>query len=149
MKIKIAAVALIIGMFAVNGYAQESLVSNATSVRSSAVLTTADVLSTTFTIPADVRAVDIYTTLTLGSLTNVIISPAGAKDGNPDSSGYFAATNYQKTYTASGTYVIRVPREEFGAYRYAGVFARGTGTVTNSFCQISYKFDKGLPFTRP
>lgn len=139
----ILVVALVMGL-GVTANAQMSLSGNATSIRTSAILTAADVLSTTFTVAQNVKAVDFYVSVTTGSLTGVVISPAGAKDGNPAAAGYAMNKTYQVTATWNGMYVIRVPRAELGAYQYAGCFVRGYGgAVDGSLCQISYKLDYG------
>jgi hypothetical protein len=116
---------------------------NATSIRSSAILTTSDVLSTTFSLtePSHVKAIHYYVDFTVGSLTNATFTPAGACDGNPAAAGYYATQDAALTVTASGTYHIRVPVLYDGAPRYHGVFVRGTGTATSSLCAVKYRLE--------
>lgn len=121
--------------------AQTSLYAPSQQVRASGVLTTSDVLSTTFTIPADAKAVHFYVDFTKGSLDSATFAPAGAMDGNPAATGYYKTTGKAENYTATGRFHIRVPREEFGAYRYGGIFTVGTGTTTSSNALIRVKFE--------
>lgn len=121
--------------------AQSSLYKDSTEIRESAILTASDVLSTTFTVPQDVKAVHFYVDFTKGSLTDATFAPAGAKDGNPAATGYYKAAGYSQTLAADGRLHWRVPREALGAYQYAGVFAVGTGTATSSTAAISYKLE--------
>lgn len=60
-----------------------------TQIRAAAILTTSDVLSTTFTIPERNRAkaIHYYVDFTKGSLTSASIVPAGAASGNPLATG--------------------------------------------------------------
>lgn len=126
--------------------AQGSLVTAATSLRATAVLTNSDVY-TTATLPASCKAVDVYIAFTKGSATNGVFSLVGAIDDNPASTGYYRVINPHTneetsiTLTASGNYVMRVPRENFGAYRYWGVVTVGTGTMTSSDAIIKYKVE--------
>lgn len=121
--------------------AQTSLFAAETPVRATAVLTTSDVLSTTFTIPADAKAVHFYVNFTKGSLTSAEFAPAGAMSGNPAAAGYYKSLGDEQSVTVAGKYHIRVPRESFGAFRYAGIFSKGTGTPTGSDAVISVKFE--------
>lgn len=121
--------------------AQTSLFTDATEVRASAVLTNSDVLSTTFTIPANAAAVHYYVDFTKGSLTSADFAPAGAMNGNPASSGYFKSAGKVQTLSTTGKYHIRVAREDFGTYRYGGIFVLGTGTVTSSLASVKIKFE--------
>lgn len=121
--------------------AQTSLYTTATVIRAPAVLTTSDVIST-FTLPARAKAVHVYVDFTKGSLTDATFAPAGARDfGNPASSGYFKSLGEAVSVTATGKYHFRLPRETFGAYQYAGVFAVGGGTPTSSSAEISIKYE--------
>lgn len=121
--------------------AQSSLFPAATEVRASTVLTNSDVLSTTFTIAADVQAVHYYVEFTKGSLTSADFAPAGAMDNNPAAAGYYKSAGKAQTLSATGKYHIRVAREDFGAYRYGGIFALGTGTVASSVAGVKIKFE--------
>lgn len=121
--------------------AQSSLFPDATEVRASAILTSSDVLSTTFTIPADVQAVHYYVDFTKGSLTSADFAPAAAMDDNPAAAGYYKSAGKTQTFSVTGKYHIRVAREDFGAYRYGGIFALGTGTATSSLAGIKIKFE--------
>lgn len=138
----ISVAALAIGCFTPSlSVAQSSLFADATEVRPSAILTSSDVLSTTFTIPADVQAVHYYVDFTKGSLTSADFAPAAAMNGNPAAAGYYKSAGKVQTLTTNGKYHIRVAREDFGAYRYGGIFALGTGTATSSLAAIKIKFE--------
>ena len=110
-------------------------------------LTTANTLLTTFTLSTvgtnPVTAVHLYVDVTaLGSVTSVIVTPAGAKDGNPTSTGYYGdQSNLIRnvmTETAVGRYHMRVPANEFGAYNNAGFFMKIGGTNTSSSLSAAY-----------
>lgn len=122
--------------------AQSSLFNPATQIRTTAVLTSSDVLGTTFSIPADVKAVHYYINFTKGSLTDATFAPAGAMDGNPAAAGYYKTNAKAVTLSANAKVHIRVAREDIGAYRYGGIFTIGNGTATSSDALIYYKFEQ-------
>ena len=136
-----AALAIAFALAPAFALAQSSLYTTSTAIRAPLVLTTSDAITTTFTVPQDAKAVIFYTDLTLGSLTSGTFTPAGARDNNPAATGYFKAVAHERTFTADNRSVIRVPRAELGAYRYAGVFCRGAGTVTGSSASVRYKIE--------
>ena len=118
-----------------------SLGTIATQIRTSAILTTSDVLGTTFTIDARAKAVVYYVDWLKGSSTNAILSPCGAMDGNPVAGDYKVAYPYIATLTSEGKYCLRVPREQLGAYLYGGAFLRCTGTATGTTTTAYVKFE--------
>ena len=141
MKRIFLALALVFCLVPSLSFAQPSLFNPSMQIRASAVLTNSDALSTTFTIPADAVAVHYFVDFTKGSLTSASFAPAGAMDGNPAATGYFKSAGRAQVIDTTGKYHIRVPREEFGAYRYGGIFSLGTGTVTSSLASIRIKFE--------
>lgn len=120
--------------------AQASLYQEATALRASAVLTASDVYST-FTLPGGVKAVHFYVDFTKGSLTSASFAPGGAVDGNPAFSGYYRVAGLSQSLTADGRIHMRVPREDFGAHRYAAIVCTGVGTVTSSLASVKYKLE--------
>lgn len=142
MKRILTALALVMAMFAPSiAAAQTSLFAPETQVRESGVLTTSDVLGTTFTIPSNAKAVHVYANYTAGSLTSADFAPAGAMSDNPAASGYYKAIDSIQNVTSTGRFHWRIPRESFGAYRYGGIFAKGTGTATGSNALLYIKFE--------
>jgi len=127
--------------FMVTGQAQARIPDQYTELRTTSVLTTSDALSTTFTIPNNVKALHFYIDFTKGSLTSVDFAPAAAMSGNPQASDYFKAVDFVTNLTASGKVHIRVPAERFGAATYAGIFAKGIGTTTSSSAYIAAKYE--------
>lgn len=142
-------IALVVGIlsvaFAPTAQAGRPVNAAPTAIRASAILTTSNVLSTTITVPQAggviPKAVHIYADFTIGSLTNVILTPAGAAQDNPVAASYYLCPDVAKTITATGAYHYRVALEEFGGAQYIGIFAKGTGTVTSSAVAVSYKFE--------
>ena len=120
--------------------AQSSLVTTATALRTTATLTTSDVLSTA-TLPARAKAVLFYVELDKGAATSGTFTPVGAIDANPDATGYFKLSTYAKALTASDRIVFRVPREDFGAYQYFGVASIGVGTLTSTGARVWVKYE--------
>ena len=120
--------------------AQSSLVTTATVLRTTATLTTSDVLSTA-TLPARVKAVLFYVDFDKGAATSGAFTPVGAIDANPAATGYYKLLGYAKTLTASDQYVIRVPREDFGAYQYYGIASIGVGTLTSTGARVWVKYE--------
>ena len=119
-----------------------------TALRTKAILTSSNVLSTTVSLAGknNVMGVMLYIDFTVGSLTNTILTAAGApalrSNGTHYPSGEFvkcAASNGQLTLTATGLYSWYIPREYFGSSNDIGVFCIGTGTATNSLLGIDYK----------
>lgn len=143
MKRLLLAVAIAVACFVSPAItrAQSSLFAAATPIRTTAVLTGSDVLGTTFTIPADVKAVHYYINFTKGSLTDATFAPAGAMDGNPAATGYYKTNAKAVTLAANARVHIRVERADIGAHRYGGIFTIGNGTATSSDALIYYKFE--------
>lgn len=122
------------------GYVSRNL--DPVELRAAAIVTTSDVVTTfsaaTLGTPDNkIEAVVVYVSYTIGSATNVVITPAGAMTGNPAAAGYYKNSSKAVTLTASGTYAIRVPREEFAAGQYMGIVALGSGTQTSSSLTIT------------
>lgn len=143
----LCAVAMVVGLFvAPQAAIAQNIDGTTVTLRAAAVLTTADVLSTTKSVNYYVLgdAAHLYINISnMGSLTGITVMPCGARDAAID--GYIAPTNFYKdsgtsqTFTAAGQYHMRVPRESFGSADYWGVFCRGTGTATNSELEVTYK----------
>lgn len=112
-----------------------------TLIRGDTVLTTSNVLSTTFTLGARVKAVHFYVDYTKGSLTNATFTPAGARYGNPDATDYYASLDKVTTVTETGKYHIRVARNDFGASDYVGLLVKGSGTAAGSKAVTYAKFE--------
>jgi ABC-type Fe3+-hydroxamate transport system substrate-binding protein len=116
-----------------------------TAIRTTAIITTSEVLSTTITVPYNAKALVVYADFTKGSATNAILTPCGANDNG--TAGYIAPTAYYQnaayaaTYTASGAYLLRVPIEAFGSNVSVGIRTLGTGTMTSSDMLLSYKWE--------
>lgn len=142
MKRLIALALMIMALcfFALPGFAARNSLNGTTATicRTTATLTTSDVIGTTFSLPQDAVGVYFYVEVDKGSLTNVIFQPCGAIDGNPAATGYYRVPDakYTYTWTADGFYVVYVPAEAFGAPQYVSMFVRGTGTATSSGCQV-------------
>lgn len=145
MKFRFSAVLAVAALVAVTSFtaapARAGTLGDEQSIRSSLVLTTADVLSTTFSVSsADNQTYDnLYVDFTIGSLTSVTIYPAACYT---DSAADTAAADYHKSFetsytlTASGKYLLRVPKSAFNSASAGGYYAKGTGTVTNSLLAI-------------
>lgn len=122
--------------------AQSGMINPAKVLRSPAILTTSDVLTTT-SIPTDAKAVHLFIDFTKGSLDSATVSTVGQID-NVKTAG---ATSYYKTpggaltLTATGRYHLRVPRDDIGTWRYSGINAIGVGTATGSSLGVKYKFE--------
>lgn len=140
MKKLIASIALTL-VLAGNAFAglqgQQLTTTAPLTIRSAAILTTSDVASTTVTVPANVTAVRVYAEFTIGSLTNVVITPIGQV--TPAGTVY-AASDKAITLTAGGNESRRIDVEQFPG-RNIGFSAKGTGTVTNSNLALRYKFE--------
>ena len=140
MKRIVAAIGaiLLVGSLAQAGDQGKPLTTQApTSIRTSAILTNADVNSTTFTLPADATAVRFYADFTIGSLTNVILTPIGQTGLG---TAVYSANGKAVTLTASDSTSFRINAEDFPG-RYVGIKAYGTGTTTNSLLVLKYKIE--------
>ena len=114
-----------------------------TTVREAAILTTADVLSTTWTLSSfsgvaskDIAGFIVYSDFTISSATNVKISPAGAITGNPAAADYSVNTARGVTYTAGGKAHTYFDKKDFGTSSYYGLVAVGTGTMTTTSLEL-------------
>lgn len=141
-KLTLAAATILIAL-CTQGFAVETVVEGLTPVgdvwpTSHAVPTANADLSTTFTLPTNCEAVIVYTDLTPGLLTGVTLVPASAASDNPTSTSYYRATESSQTLTLAKT-VLRFPREQFGAQKYAGFWVQGVGANTDSLFRAQYK----------
>jgi hypothetical protein len=124
-----------------------SMYTTATALRPAAILTTADVLST-HALPLDVKAVVYTISFTKGSLTSATIVPVGSRapawvvEANVASTTYYKLNSFSRSLTADEKYVIRVDRELFGAYGYAGICVTGVGTTTSSSATVDYTLER-------
>lgn len=109
--------------------------SKTANIRASAVLTTGAVASSTISLPATFdQNLVLFCDFTIGSLTNVIITPQVSYDGT----NWFDLTDPGAlTVTATGKKAI--PLQCAGAKMFRAT-AQGTGTVTGSLL----KLDVGL-----
>jgi hypothetical protein len=138
--------ALFVGLLSLTGFAQEPgnvQTADGTSIRASAVLTSSNVLSTTFTVAEARRAkaIHYYIAFTKGSLQNATFIPAGAMDDNPDATGYYGDASTSITVINTGNYHIRVPRSQDGGAVYHGIFSTASGSATSSDAVIKYKLE--------
>lgn len=133
--------------FVVPQITQAQTVPDASAVRSSAILTTSDVLST-FTLPgaAGGEYLDVYIPFTLGSLTNATVTVASNLNGNTGnlvaSTAYYRNDDTSRTLTATGNYLWRVPLSAFGSGKFGGFIVKGTGTATSSAIAISVRQER-------
>lgn len=102
-----------------------------TTIRSAAILTGSAVASSTVRIPATAdQRIMVYADFTIGSLTNVIITPQVSYDGT----NWFNLTSPGAlTATATGKYAIPCNCQGAKLFR---VTAQGTGTVTSSSLKL-------------
>jgi hypothetical protein len=129
-----------------NPVSSACLVTTATELRPATILTTSDEIAT-HTLPLDVKAVIYNISFTKGSLTNATFTPVGTDApgwrpaGSITSAEYYKVKSLAQTLTADDKIVIRVDRELFGAYAYAGLCVVGTGTATSSSATTEYRFE--------
>jgi hypothetical protein len=149
---KILGAVLLIALFVSSAFAKSDErglvdVGAGTAIRTTAIVTTSDVLSTTFTIPevGRCKAIHYYISATIGSATNLTFTPAGALDTTvllgPASTGYYKNNAYAVTVTSTSTIHIRVPIPDDGGYKWHGIVSTGTGTMTSSDALIKYKLE--------
>lgn len=81
--------------------------------------------------------IEVYTDVTLGSLTNVTITPVASVDGTNGNWGY--NPDYTKTYNASKTYMTYIPAEQLGACSYFGVSVNSSGTIAGNSVRVRVK----------
>lgn len=114
------------------------------TLRAAAVTTNADVPSDCISLSGRDVAVVAPCWVTLGSATNVLISPGGSLIGTTATT--YLAYNPSKTVTltTSGAYLLRIPKEDFGAapataggvrYGYFNVKCTGSPTGTSVLIQ--------------
>ena len=133
----------VFAIFALASLGTAGVVTNTsgTLIRHSAILTTSNVLTTTFTLPAAAKAAVFVVDFTKGSLTSADFTPAGAHYGNPAATGYYGNIDARVNVTADEKILIRVPREAFGSAVYGGLYIRGNGTATSSAASAAVKFE--------
>lgn len=101
------------------------------NIRAAAILTTGAVASSTVRVLATLtQRVTLFVRFTLGSLTNVIITPQVSYDG---STWHDVTSPGALTLTASGNKAV--PLDLTGAKLFRAT-AQGTGTVTSSSLQL-------------
>ncbi len=109
--------------------------------RASAVLTTAEVAGAALNLgQVKDKILSVDTSFTIGSLTNVILTFYASFDGTNYDVITNGVTAMTETLTASAErcYIVG----PLTGYKWFRVSATGTGTVTNSLCAITYRFEK-------
>lgn len=109
--------------------------------RASAVLTTAEVAGAALNLgQVKDKILSVDTSFTIGSLTNVILTFYASFDGTNYDVITNGVTAMAETLTASAErcYVVG----PLTGYKWFRVSATGTGTVTNSLCAITYRFER-------
>lgn len=110
-------------------------------LRAAEELTNEEEATTTFSLSETKPvAVIYYVDFTTGSLTSATFTPTGNLD-TADTANAYKVTNYSKTFTETGKYTWRVPREEFGS-GIGGMVCTGAGTVTGSSATVYYRFER-------
>ena len=107
--------------------------------RAAAVLTTAEVAGTSLdlnTTYASTVTVDVD--FTLGSLTNVILRFYASMDGVTWKQVVSGGTVLTETLTASATQAFAMPH--LSGWKFFRASAQGTGTVTSSSCDFTYRY---------
>lgn len=124
----------------VNPLQARTVYSEGTTLRSSLVLTTSDVYSTATVGDDGYTHENFYIYFTKGDLTSVSVKVVAAytdsSDPGPTDYVELLEEGTSITLTASGNYLLQVPRESIGAARYLGVVSKGTGTVTSSLLAV-------------
>jgi hypothetical protein len=143
----IVAIAALVTFIALSVPVQGGTLTATTSsatLRASAIVTTSKVLSTTAslaTVAPGASAVHIYPNVSLAGATSISVIPCYTFYDNVGTGTYWEVTDYAKTYTTTGTYTIRVPREYLGSGVF-GVKVVGVGTMTSTDCVVSYKTEQ-------
>lgn len=108
--------------------------------RASAVLTTAEVAGATFSLrKAKDAVVNVDFSFTIGSLTNVIVYFYASMDGTNFDAITTNGAVYTETITASAERCFVLP--SLNGYKFARVSVKGTGTVTSSLCDFTYRYN--------
>ncbi|TXH41900.1 MAG: hypothetical protein E6Q97_36660 [Desulfurellales bacterium] len=106
-------------------------------IRSAAILTTGAVASSNFPLQTTLdQWVNLQADFTIGSLTNVIITPQVSNDG---STWYDVTSPGAATLTATGTKTIPVCCKGWKLFRAT---AQGTGTVTSSSLTLTVNYQR-------
>lgn len=107
--------------------------------RSAAILTTSEVAGATFDLNNAYNSqVTVDFSFTLGSLTNVIVRFYASVDGTTFDPVYNGGTAVTETLTASGERCYMLP--PLSGWKYFRVSVQGTGTVTSSTANFSYRY---------
>lgn len=114
-----------------------STVQPANEIRAAAILTNADVASTSVSMPStQSQDLLLYIDFTLGSLTNGIFTPQVSHDGT---TWYDLTDPGALTLTATGTKAIPLRCQGAKLFR---CLVKGTGTVTSSSARLRVGFKK-------
>lgn len=107
--------------------------------RSAAILTTGEVAGNAFDLNNAYQSqVCVDFSFTLGSLTNVIVRFYASMDGTTYDPIYNGTTAITETLTASGERCYVLP--PLSGWKYFRVSVQGTGTVTSSTANFSYRY---------
>lgn len=108
--------------------------------RSAAILTTGEVAGNAFDLNnAWGSAVTVDLSFTIGSLTNVIVRFYVSMDGTTyDPIAVNGGTLLSETLTASAERCYVLP--SLAGWKFFRASAQGTGTVTSSTCNYSYRY---------
>lgn len=113
--------------------------------RASAVLTTSEVAGAALSLDqVRDKRVSVDLSFTIGSLTNVVVVFYVSDDGTTYDQLYDGATALTETLTADGERAYQMP--SLAGWKYFRVSVNGTGTVTSSLCDFTYRFDKRYPY---
>lgn len=107
--------------------------------RSAAILTTGEVAGNAFDLNNAYQSqVCVDFSFTIGSLTNVIVRFYASMDGTTYDPIYNGTTAITETLTASGERCYVLP--PLSGWKYFRVSVQGTGTVTSSTANFSYRY---------
>ncbi len=133
---------LLVALVAIPAFAQDRgkvlLAGAPTSVRTSAILTTSDVNSTTFVLSQDAKAVLCYVGFTVGSSSGVYVTPIS--QATADGTVSKAYGSRITVPAATDSYVYRIPATDFGG-RYVGFAAAAHTTNTGTLCSLGYRVE--------
>lgn len=107
--------------------------------RSAAILTTSEVAGAAFDLNNAYHSqVTVDFSFTIGSLTNVIVKFYASMDGTTYDLVYNGTATITETLTASGERCYVMP--PLPGWKYFRATVQGTGTVTSSTCNFSYRY---------
>lgn len=120
-----------------------------TTLRAAAITTNLDVASTCFAVDGRDVAYVCPVWVTLGSATNILLSPGGSVDGTTATTSLNYNPSKTVTITTSGAFLLRWPKEDFcaaptaeGVPPYAAVFTKATGSPTGTAVTIQMAREK-------